>query len=82
MSSQCRQASHHFSLPVHFQSMPLYQVRRKQKMLPLRSTAAWASMLNTPLTFKSYLPLFEDIAGLPDKTSLSCDVQNDIEKII
>lgn len=42
----------------------------------------WGSILNTPLPFKSYLPLFEDIAGLPDKTSFSCDVQNDIEEII
>lgn len=42
----------------------------------------WGRILNTPLPFKSYLPLFEDIAGLPDKTSLSCDVQNDIEEII
>lgn len=42
----------------------------------------WGSILNTPLPFKSYLPLFEDIAGLPDETSLSCDVQNDIEEII
>lgn len=42
----------------------------------------WGSILNTPLPFKSYLPLFEDIAGLPDTTSLSCDVQNDIEEII
>lgn len=41
----------------------------------------WGRILNTPLPFKSYLPLFEDIAGLPDKTSLSCDVQNDIEEI-
>lgn len=42
----------------------------------------WGSILNTPLSCKSYLPLSEDIEGLPDETSLSCDVQNDIEEII
>lgn len=42
----------------------------------------WGSILNTPLPFKRYLPVFEDIAALPDKTSLTYDVQNDIEEII
>lgn len=42
----------------------------------------WGSILNTSLPFKSYLPVFEDVAGLPDKTRISCDVQNDIEEII
>lgn len=42
----------------------------------------WGSILNTLLPFESYLPVFEEIASLPDKTSLSCDVQHDIEEII
>lgn len=42
----------------------------------------WGSILNTLLPFESYLPVFEEVASLPDKTCLSCDVQHDIEEII
>lgn len=41
----------------------------------------WDSILNTHLPFKSYLPVFEEIARLPSTTSPSCEVQNDIEEI-
>lgn len=42
----------------------------------------WGYILNMQLPLSSYLPVFKDIACLPNESSDSCDMQSDIEEII
>nr|XP_029133379.1 protocadherin Fat 4-like [Labrus bergylta] len=50
--------------------------------IPYTKFEQWGNILNLHLPFRSYAPVFEDIARLPTEHSHSYDIQSDIEEII
>ncbi|XP_047191829.1 protocadherin Fat 4-like isoform X2 [Scophthalmus maximus] len=56
--------------------------QHEDESAPPSAFEQWESILNIRLPFSSYVPVFEDIAGLPMQPSHSYDMQSDIEEMI